>query len=511
LLSTALLSQLASAISTDSKSLCQLFTLPGTIITSHTTSIAFTRGLLDTGAQGSNFISHQLYQQLPTHIAATARAIDRVVRLGDARHLAIQQEVFLTVAILDSSGLVHEHSLWYSVLDDLSHDIIIGLIDLIGPYFNLFADAINNSCHVVASRSLGNQLVAFTTHVHDVSTQQSKHQIAHSVKLLAKQQRRYELSKSHICDSADTVVNIIALDDGSTTDLLTNTMHGTVFADDRVEQRYALLNSLLVTPQPGDIIPPWSHPIDIIAPEELNTPDPTSFPDDILTYLSSTPDEARRLYDIDLETHVTQAMKDACPSVMDILKSPLAYDVFVPSTWTGINMAPYHLSTKPGLPDHLKARSRPVREALYKDAKLEFERMRTYFYEKSTSPIACPLVVAPKATPPFIRLCGDYRPINPFIHISQEPIPHVQQALAKAAGWKVFIDLDMTNSFHQIPIDNDSSDLLSVSTPWGLYRPKFLPEGVGPASGILQAIVRKIFAAFDDWIIVIFDNFLILA
>ena len=66
----------------------------------------------------------------------------------------------------------------------------------------------------------------------------------------------------------------------------------------------------------------------------------------------------------------------------------------------------------------------------------------------------------------------------------------------------------MTNSFHQIPIDDFSSNLLSVSTPWGLFRPKFFPKGVGPASGILQSIVRRIFA---DWIIVIFDNFLILA
>ena len=54
--------------------------------------------------------------------------------------------------------------------------------------------------------------------------------------------------------------------------------------------------------------------------------------------------------------------------------------------------------------------------------------------------------------------------------------------------------------------------MLSVSTPWGLFRPKFLPEGVGPASGILQAIAfYKIFADLDDWIILIFDNFLILA
>ena len=42
------------------------------------------------------------------------------------------------------------------------------------------------------------------------------------------------------------------------------------------------------------------------------------------------------------------------------------------------------------------------------------------------------------------------------------------------------------------------SDLLSVQTPWGLVRPKFLPEGVGPASGLLQHIVRTIFEDFSE-------------
>ena len=41
--------------------------------------------------------------------------------------------------------------------------------------------------------------------------------------------------------------------------------------------------------------------------------------------------------------------------------------------------------------------------------------------------------------------------------------------------------------------------------------PKFLPEGVGPASGVLQSLVRRIFKDFEDWTIVIFNNFLILA
>ena len=111
---------------------------------------------------------------------------------------------------------------------------------------------------------------------------------------------------------------------------------------------------------------------------------------------------------------------------MDLLMSDLALSVFVPQSWQGIKMEPLHLDVKPGLPAFLKARARPVREALYKDAKAEFDRMKTYFYEPSSSTIASPLVVAPKATTPYIRLCGDYRQINGYINIPQESIPHVQ-------------------------------------------------------------------------------------
>lgn len=78
-------------------------------------------------------------------------------------------------------------------------------------------------------------------------------------------------------------------------------------------------------------------------------------------------------------------------------------------------MEPYHLDIKPGLPAFLKACARPFRDSLYHHAKKEFDRMNTYFHAPSISTIACPLVVAPIATAPFIRLCGDYRPINPHI------------------------------------------------------------------------------------------------
>ena len=65
------------------------------------------------------------------------------------------------------------------------------------------------------------------------------------------------------------------------------------------------MSALLSNPDPSDIIQPWSKLIDSLEPETLNTPDPTSFPDDVLAYLTTTAEEARLTYNIDLATQVT--------------------------------------------------------------------------------------------------------------------------------------------------------------------------------------------------------------
>lgn len=254
----------------------------------------------------------------------------------------------------------------------------------------------------------------------------------------------------------------------------------------------------------------WSEPPDISCPELDETPDPLSFSDDVLHFMEVSHDEALLEYNALLASHVSPDMASACPQLTELLQSSLAKDVFVPQSWNGMKVEPVSFTTKPGLPTRMKPKARPVRATLYDSAKLEFERVRQYFYVPSESPHASPLVIAPKATAPFIRFCGDYREINSYLDIPQQPIPIVVHELTKASGFKVYVDMDMTNSFHQIPLSPSSSDLLSVQTPWGLFKPSFLPEGVGPASGILQNLVREIFHDFIDWTVVIFDNFLIL-
>ena len=244
--------------------------------------------------------------------------------------------------------------------------------------------------------------------------------------------------------------------------------------------------------------------------EELNTEVPCSFTE-ALNFMEVTHEEALKVYEESLEKHIGDLLKSST-RLRAILESDMAKTVFVPKEWTGIKGFPdLDLKFKPSFPESHRVRSRPINPNLYENAKKEFDRLKHYMYKDSTSPWASPLVIAPKATAPFIRFCGDYRWLNQMVILPQAYIPHVQHEIEKAMGYKIFLDIDMTNSFHQLVLSEETGRKLAVQTPWGLVQPRFLPEGVSPASGYLQRYIMEMFSDFSDWAITIFDNILLLA
>jgi len=259
----------------------------------------------------------------------------------------------------------------------------------------------------------------------------------------------------------------------------------------------------------GDLHYPWSAPLDLEAPEDLDTPLPCSF-SDALHFMEMSYEDAKKEYFGQIDQHVSPAFR-AATKVEELLRSDRGVAAFIPSNWEGIRMPPLELKWKEGLPERMHPKARPVNPRLLSDVKKEIDRLRTYIYEPSDSPIASCLVVAPKATAPFIRLCGDYVAVNKFIETGHYPIPHVQRALEKICRYKIFLDIDLVNAFHQVPLHWLTSQRLSIQTPWGQFAPRFMPEGIAPATFVLQETVSKIFSEFDDWSIAIFDNLLVLA
>ena len=219
--------------------------------------------------------------------------------------------------------------------------------------------------------------------------------------------------------------------------------------------------------------------------------------------------EAVAEYESLWKTHIGDAMKQETP-ILELLRTE-GLDVFIPTTWEGIKgLGTLSLEFSDLLPPRMKPKARHINPRIWENAEKEFTRMRGYFYEESRSEWASLLVIAPKATKPFIRIGGDYVQMNKYIATGHYYIPTVRHELDKIIHYPLYLDIDLTNAFHQIPLHPDTMEKLSVQTPWGQFKPKFLPEGVGPGSGVLQEYVRKIFSDFE-WAVVIFDNILILA
>jgi hypothetical protein len=244
------------------------------------------------------------------------------------------------------------------------------------------------------------------------------------------------------------------------------------------------------------------------APEDAEIPHP-SIASHALHFMEMTPEEADAEYEQQLPDRINPDFIKACPALMPLMLK-LGRFVFVPQNWEGARIPALKLRFAPDFPATLHARLIPVNPRLYVDAKLEFDRLRKYHFVPSTSSRSSNLVVAPKETKPFVRLCGNYIPINKYILSSQHPIPDVKHAIERIQQYTYFADVDMVNSFHQLPLSLETSEALSIITPWGLFRPKFLPEGVAPASFQLQALIDELFSGFD-YVIAIFDNILILA
>ncbi len=257
-------------------------------------------------------------------------------------------------------------------------------------------------------------------------------------------------------------------------------------------------------------VQPWSgiSPLED-APEDMDTPLPCSFTE-ALHFMEVGYEQAKQDFIDLIPTHVCKEFIEQT-KIMDLLMSK-GLDVFIPRNWKGIQgVPPLKLEWRPDVPTFMKPKPWPVNPRLYKTAEQECKRLTKYFYRKSNSPVASNLVIAPKATPPYIRFCGNYVAIGKYLITGHYPIPRVTQALAKIVNFQIYLDFDMANSFHQFIIDEISSALLSVQTPWGQFEPMFLPEGIPPASGELQKYVDIIFEPIKDFAIVIFDNLLVLA
>ena len=75
------------------------------------------------------------------------------------------------------------------------------------------------------------------------------------------------------------------------------------------------------------------------------------------------------------------------------------------------------------------------------------------------------------------RVCTDYRSINLITEPCRHPVKDVQQTLEQCRGSKVWSKMDLRKGFHQLRLSKRTSELLTVVTLQGAYRPLTAPFG----------------------------------
>lgn len=91
-----------------------------------------------------------------------------------------------------------------------------------------------------------------------------------------------------------------------------------------------------------------------------------------------------------------------------------------------------------------------------------------------------------------LRLCLDPRDLNKAIKREHYKLPTAEEIFAEMKNPKYFTKLDASNGYWQIPVDEESSKLLTFNSPFGRYSFTRLPYGIHSASEIFQAQVAKI-------------------
>ena len=420
--------------------------------------------LLDSGALAGNFISQDLYDKYKSKFKL--KPCDKVIYLAKGNKspsIHIKQLVQATITLIHNSTICKLHTSLYIM--DMQTEIIIGLDTLVGDGFHFFITLLN------------------------------------------------ELHTKHVKQNEE--------DDRDLSEVYS-------------EQEYVDLCCFVVapyseeTPKEGtymNVFP--GHDPDNLSEEvcDEDIPLPTLYPDNMMSSIADDYEEKVREYIQSIPVQVDPEFLKY-PGVSELLHTT-GKKVFVADNWTGLKDRAITLEWVQD-PGNIKPPTRYINPKLFDGVKHEIEHMVNIGYiVPSSSNTASALVVAPKATAPFIRLCGDYVTVNKYLKKGNWLMPNIKNLLHKISGnldpqhpsinsentkpYTVYADLDMQNSFHQFLIDEISSERLSFVTPFGQFRPRFLPEGCSPASFLLQRNVEEIFKGFESFSIIAYDNFLILA
>lgn len=96
------------------------------------------------------------------------------------------------------------------------------------------------------------------------------------------------------------------------------------------------------------------------------------------------------------------------------------------------------------------------------------------------------------------RLCIDFkRTLNKQLSVDQYPLPRIDNIFASLAGAVIFTVIDLSDAYMQLELDEESKQLVVITTHKGLFQFNRLVYGIASAPAIFQYVVNCILAGTE--------------
>ena len=89
-----------------------------------------------------------------------------------------------------------------------------------------------------------------------------------------------------------------------------------------------------------------------------------------------------------------------------------------------------------------------------------------------------------------LRPCVDYRALNDRSLLDVYPLPSMKQFSSKLLGSTIFSKVDLYKSYHQIPLNQSSSQKTTLISPYGTYRFRRLAMGLRNSAQSFQKMMN---------------------
>ena len=294
--------------------------------------------LFNTGASHGNYVGQSILDRFD---GLVYEPVSHWVVLGDGTsRVHLTQAVTLDIALYDDdSNLIAPISTQLYVMPDLVDQIIIGLPEILGNYYDFFISILERARERQPAVRVQRLYQLYRECRDELCRPEPRQKL---LKSFSNQARVigswYSRHKQRIQKDRTHTTTFQTNPDGTSLSVIHSATYGSALDDDTIETLCEMVQMFKDFPI-GEIIDAWSKPIDD-CPEETETPDPLAFDDDVLHYMKTSHDDARREYLELLETQVTPEMRDKVPRAMDILTTPQAFDTFSPTAWNGLKVPP---------------------------------------------------------------------------------------------------------------------------------------------------------------------------